>query len=277
MGRIIAITSGKGGVGKTMSTINMALACVKAGSRVLIVDGDLGLSNVDVVMGLEPKGTLKDVLDGRLQIGDIVTRSAPGIDVISSGTGVAQLANMTPLSRSFLVHELSRLPDTYDYVFVDTGAGISDSVLTLNSISDIFVVVTTPEPHAITDAYALIKLMAEEHDRYEAALVVNQVLTHEEGRRVAAKVAEVAKMYCGSTVHHVGSVVTDHSLIRAILARNVGSENALSSLCGQGWGQAWCQILQLLNNSEMPIRSRGLNSVWAAISSPSEGRQNLDP
>lgn len=277
MGRIIAITSGKGGVGKTMSTINMALACVKAGSRVLIVDGDLGLSNVDVVMGLEPKGTLKDVLDGRLQIGDIITRSTPGIDVISSGSGVAQLANMTPLSRSFLVHELSRLPDIYDYVFVDTGAGISDSVLTLNSVSDIFVVVTTPEPHAITDAYALIKLMAEEHDRYQSALIVNQVLTHEEGRRVATKVAEVAKMYCGATVHHAGSVVSDHSLIRAILARNVGSENALSSLCGQGWGQAWCQILQLLNNSEMPIRSHGLNSVWAAMSSPKEVRQNLDP
>jgi flagellar biosynthesis protein FlhG len=277
MGRIIAVTSGKGGVGKTMSTINMALASVKAGSRVLIVDGDLGLSNVDVVMGLEPKGTLKDVLDGRLQIADIVTRSAPGIDVISSGSGVAQLANMTPLSRSFLVHELSRLPDIYDYVFVDTGAGISDSVLTLNSVSDIFVVVTTPEPHAITDAYALIKLMAEEHDRYQSALIVNQVLTHEEGRRVGAKVAEVAKMYCGATVHHAGSVVTDHSLIRAILARSVGSENALSTLCGQGWGQAWCQILQLVNNSEMPLRSHGLNSVWDAMSSPREVRQNLDP
>jgi flagellar biosynthesis protein FlhG len=277
MGRIIAITSGKGGVGKTMSTINMALACVKSGAKVLIVDGDLGLSNVDVVMGLEPKGTLKDVLDGRLQIGDIVTRSTPGIDVISSGSGVAQLANMTPLSRSFLVHELSRLPDTYDYVFVDTGAGISDAVLTLNSVSDIFVVVTTPEPHAITDAYALIKLMAEEHDRYESALVVNQVLTHDEGRRVASKVAEVAKMYCGAIVHHAGSVVNDHSLIRTILARSVGSENALSSLCGQGWGQAWCQVLQLLNNSQMPMRSGGLSSVWTAMSQPGEGRQNLDP
>ena len=138
MGKIVSVTSGKGGVGKTMSTINMALAAAKSGSRILIVDGDLGLSNVDVVMGLEPKGTLKDVLDGHAEISEIVSHTSMGIDVISSGSGVTQLANMTPLSRSFLVHELSRLPDIYDYVFVDTGAGISESVLTLNAVSSLF-------------------------------------------------------------------------------------------------------------------------------------------
>jgi flagellar biosynthesis protein FlhG len=277
MGKIIAVTSGKGGVGKTMTTINMALACAKGGSKVLIVDGDLGLSNVDVVMGLEPKGTLKDVLDGRLPIADIITKTPLGIDVISSGSGVAQLANMTPLSRSFLVHELSRLPDIYDYVFVDTGAGIADSVLTLNSISDIFVVVTTPEPHAITDAYALIKLMSEEHDRYECALVVNQVINIDEGRRVATRLAEVAKFYCGTTVHHAGSVTTDASLIRTILARRVGSENAFNSLCGQGWGQSWCNILQIINRQENLERSAVLPSLWSALSQPASSRQKVDP
>ena len=277
MGKIIAITSGKGGVGKTMSTINMALACAKSGAKVLIVDGDLGLSNVDVVMGLEPKGTLKDVLDGRLKIGEIISSTTQGIDVISSGSGVAQLANMTPLSRSFLVHELSRIPDRYDYVFLDTGAGISDSVLTLNSVSDFFVVVTTPEPHAITDAYALIKLMAEEHDRHECALIVNQVINSDEGKRVALKLAEVSKQYCGSVVHHAGSVVTDVSLVRTILARRVGSDNALSSLCGQGWGQAWCNVSQIIKNDVLAHRSAGLSSVWQAISCPVQGRQNLDP
>ena len=276
MGKIIAVTSGKGGVGKTMTTINMALACAKSGAKVLIVDGDLGLSNVDVVMGLDPKGSLKDVLDGRLVIGDIVTQTQVGIDVISSGSGVAQLANMTPLSRSFLVHELSRLPDIYDYVFVDTGAGISDSVLTLNSISDMFVVVTTPEPHAITDAYALIKLMAEDHDRYECALVVNQVINTDEGRRVASRLADVAKLYCGTIVHHAGSVTTDASLVRTILARRVGSENAFNSLCGQGWGQAWCNVLQLINKQENLPRSEVLPVLWSAMSQPTLGRQKVD-
>jgi len=277
MGKIIAVTSGKGGVGKTMTTINMAMACAKSGSKVLIVDGDLGLSNVDVVMGLDPKGTLKDVLDGRLPINDIITKTTLGIDVISSGSGVAQLANMTPLSRSFLVHELSRLPDVYDYVFVDTGAGIADSVLTLNSVSDMFVVVTTPEPHAITDAYALIKLMSEEHDRYECALIVNQVINIDEGRRVAARLAEVAKLYCGTTVHHAGSVTTDASLVRTILARKVGSENALNSLCGQGWGQSWCTILQIINRQENGERSGVLPSLWSAMSQPAAIRQKVDP
>lgn len=277
MGKIIAITSGKGGVGKTMSTINMALACSKSGARVLIVDGDLGLSNVDVVMGLDPKGTLKDVLDGRMAVADIITRASQGLDVISSGSGVAQLANMTPLSRSFLVHELSRLPDIYDYVFVDTGAGISESVLTLNSVSDLFVVVTTPEPHAITDAYALIKLMAEEHDRYECALVVNQVINNDEGRRIANRLAEVAKLYCGTNVRYAGSVSTDHGLIRTILARKVGSENALNSLCGQGWGQSWCQILEIINSNENMSRSNVLPALWTAMSQPMIHRQKVDP
>lgn len=277
MGKIIAITSGKGGVGKTVSTINMALACAKGGSRVLIVDGDLGLSNVDVVMGLDPKGTLKDVLDGRLKVADIVTRSRFGIDVISSGSGISQLANMTPLSRSFLVHELSRLPDIYDYVFVDTGAGIADSVLTLNAISDFFIVVTTPEPHAITDAYALIKLMAEDHDRYDCALIVNQVVNSEEGQRVASRLAEVAKLYCGSTVRHAGSVSSDATLVRKILARQVGSEKDLNSLCGQGWSQAWCNISQMINSGENLVRSGGLGGLWAAMSEPIQNRQKLDP
>lgn len=277
MGKIIAVTSGKGGVGKTMSTINMAMAAAKSGARILIVDGDLGLSNVDVVMGLEPRGTLQDVLDGRAAVSDIISTTRIGIDVISSGTGIAKLANMTPLSRSFLVHELSRLPDSYDFVFVDTGAGISDAVMTLNLVSDVFVVVTTPEPHAITDAYALIKIMAEEHDRHDCALIVNQTKSPDEGKRVAARIAEVAKLYCGSNVHYAGSVANDTNLLRAVLARRVGSDGALASLCGQGWSQAWCEVLQLLNSGNFSQRSGGLGSVWQAMSTPATPRQNLDP
>jgi flagellar biosynthesis protein FlhG len=277
MGKIISVTSGKGGVGKTMTTINMALAAAKSGARVLIVDGDLGLSNVDVLMGLDPKGTLKDVLDGQMSISDIISQTAAGVDVISSGSGVTQLANMSPLSRSFLVHELSRLPDIYDFVFVDTGAGISESVLSLNAISDLFVVVTTPEPHAITDAYALIKVMAEEHDRHDCALVVNQAINAEEASRVARRVAEVARMYCGSVVRHAGTVLNDANLIRAILARRVGSDGALSSLCGQGWSQTWCAVSEIINSAKFAGRSAGLSDVWKAISSPPNLRQDLDP
>ncbi len=277
MGKIIAVTSGKGGVGKTMTTINMALAASRSQARVLIVDGDLGLSNVDVVMGLSTPGTLQDVLDGHSTIKDIVATTSVGIDVISSGTGIAKLANMSPVSRSFLVHELSRLPDTYDVVFIDTGAGISESVLALNSVSDLFVVVTTPEPHAITDAYAMIKVMAEEHDRHECALIVNQTINQGEGRRIATRIAEVAKLYSGSNVHFAGAVETDTNLIRAVLARRVGSDNALTSICGQGWGQAWCSILQMIKTTDLSTASVGLGRVWHALANPSSERQFIDP
>jgi flagellar biosynthesis protein FlhG len=276
MGRLIAITSGKGGVGKTMTTINMALAARKSGARVLIVDGDLGLSNVDVVMGIEPRGTLSDVLDGSQPIANIISNTPSGIDIISSGSGITQLANMTPLVRSFLVHELSRLPDGYDFVFIDTGAGISESVLALNSVSDLFVVVTTPEPHALTDAYAVIKLMAEEHDRHECAVIVNQTVNESEGKKIAARLHEVSNKFCGSLVHHAGTVVSDASIVRAVLSRNVAAPGALSTLCGQGWSAAWCQISQLLNSNSFAPKSGGLAPVWSALATPAGRRQNLD-
>jgi flagellar biosynthesis protein FlhG len=255
----------------------MALAAARSGSRVLIVDGDLGLSNFYVVMGLETKGTLHDVLEGHASIANVVSTTKVGVDVISSGTGIAKLANMSPVSRSFLVHELSRLPDSYDYVFIDTGAGISESVLALNSVSDLFVVVSTPEPHAITDAYAMIKVMAEEHDRHECALIVNQTINQAEGKRIATRIAEVAKLYCGSTVHFAGSVETDSNLVRAVLARRVGSDNAMASICGQGWGQAWCAVSHLINNGGLADRSGGLERVWQAMATPNGERQFLDP
>lgn len=276
MGKIISVTSGKGGVGKTLTTINMAIAAQKGSARVLIVDGDLGMSNVDVMMGIEPKGTLKDVLDGVCSVSDIIVRTASGVDVISSGSGVSQLANMSPLVRSFLMHELSRLPDVYDYVFIDTGAGISEGVLALNSVSDLMVVVTTPEPHAITDAYAMIKVMGEEHDRHDCALIVNQTVSAAEGSKIAARVADVAAKFCGTNVHHLGSVVTDPTISRAILSRNVGAAGALSTLCGQGWASAWQSVLDITNSSQFVRRSEGLRSVWTAMTTPAQNRQNLD-
>ncbi len=276
MGKLIAITSGKGGVGKTMSTIHMALAARRSGARVLIVDGDLGLSNVDVVMGIESRGTLADVLDGSQPIANIVSHTPSGIDIISSGSGITQLANMTPLVRSFLVHELSALPDSYDFVFIDTGAGISESVLTLNAVSHLFVVVTTPEPHALTDAYALIKVMGEEHDRHECAVIINQALNDSEGKKIASRIADVAKKFCGSVVHHAGTVVTDPSIVRAVLTRNVASQGSLSTLCGQGWSTAWWSISQLINSNTFDQQSGGLGSLWTALSAPASPRQNLD-
>ena len=276
MGKIISITSGKGGVGKTLTTINMAIAAQKSGAKVLIVDGDLGMSNVDVMMGIEPNGTLKDVLDGHCLIASIINQTPSGVDVISSGTGLSQLANMTPLVRSFLMHELSRLPDTYDYVFVDTGAGISESVLALNSASDLMVVVTTPEPHAITDAYAIIKVIGEEYDRHACALIVNQAASMNEGARVATKIAEVAMKFCGTKVFSAGNVLTDPGISRAILGRNVGGTGALSTLCGQGWSSAWQNVSDIINSDQIDCRSEGLQSLWSAMTSVPSGRQNVD-
>ena len=185
MQKIISVTSGKGGVGKTLTTINLALAARATGLSVLIVDGDMGMSNVDVLLGLQTTVNFNDVLNGTRTIADIIVKGPRGIDLIPSGSGIARMGNLGALEQSCIMHELTKLPNSYDIVFVDTGAGISPLVLALNSVSDAMIVVTTPEPHALTDAYAMIKVMSEEYDRGSCGLIINQVRSDDESMRIS--------------------------------------------------------------------------------------------
>lgn len=269
MRKIVSVTSGKGGVGKTLTTINLALAARANGLSVLVIDGDFGLANVDVLMGMTASKSIADVLDGSCRISDVIQKGPRGVDFISSGSGISRLASLGPLERSCILSELNRLPDTYDIVFIDTGAGIAPGVLTLNAASDHMVVVTTPEPHALTDAYALIKVMAEEHDRHQCSLIINQVRSEDEGTRISHRIADVARQYSGVSVTPVGSVRSDSVLSRSILARRVAWDGALNTLAGQGWSAAWRRIYELLNTNDKTQASRPLRSVWSALAGES--------
>ena len=180
--RIMAVTSGKGGVGKTCLSANLAAALAKRGRRVLVLDADLGLANLDVVLNLHPKVTLHDVFTGKVPLEDAILPAPGGFSVLLAGSGLVEYSRLTPEVRDQLQRIVDTLSPRFDHILLDTGAGISDVVLYALSLADEVLVVATPEPTSMTDAYATIKVLATQQARREIRLVVNQVSRAGEGK-----------------------------------------------------------------------------------------------
>lgn len=238
----ISVTSGKGGVGKTLTTISLASTARRMGHSVLILDGDFGLANVDVVLGLNARYNIKDVIDGVAELKDIIVQGPLGIDLIPSGSGISSLQHLSYAQRQSLLCQLDKFNVHYDFVIIDTGAGISENVLHFNSISDSVVVVTTPEPHAITDAYAIIKVLAEEHSVKSFNLLVNQTKSPDQGLKVYQRIAEVAERFLNIKVTSLGYVPHDPQIARQVMLRKTASESSTFTVAGQAWAGAFRQL-----------------------------------
>ena len=198
--RITAVTSGKGGVGKTFVAANLAAALARQGERVLVLDADLGLANLDVVLNLAARITLHDVFTGRATLDEALQSAPVGFSVLLAGSGLLEYSRMTPEVRDKLLEVIAQVRPRFDHVLLDTGAGISDVVLFTVSLADEVLIVATPEPTSLTDAYATIKVLASTQPLRPMRLLVNQTQRRGEGRAVCAQLQQVLDRFVNGTL-----------------------------------------------------------------------------
>ncbi len=217
--RIVAITSGKGGVGKSNVAVNLAILLSAGGSRVALVDADLGLANLDVLLDVNVVFNLSHVVGGRKSLKDVVVDLPTGVQLVPGASGLAQAAHLSEFERAHLVEELSALEADNDFVIVDCGAGIGPNVLHFAAAADNVVIVTAPEPTAITDAYAVIKVLHRRGHQGSKSLVVNFAADRQEARSTYSRIASVAREFLGVRVFDGGYVLTDQRVRDAVRRR----------------------------------------------------------
>lgn len=214
--RTIAITSGKGGVGKTSLAVNLGLLLAGEGRRVALFDGDMGLANVDVLLGLTPKFTLRHVVDGQKELRDIMLPGPNGLQVIPASRGVEAMAHLAPAEQVRLVERLGQLEGLVDILLLDTAAGISPNVLSLLLAADETIVVTVPEPTAITDAYAVIKVLSRHRADPRAGILLNMVEGAAQAEELFEQLQRVIRHFLQVEVRFVGHVLRDECVGRAV-------------------------------------------------------------
>lgn len=238
--RTLAVTSGKGGVGKTFVTANLAAALAARGERVLVLDADLGLANLDVVLNLHPKLTLHDVFTDKATLEQAILPAPGGFSVLLAGSGMVEYSRLTPEVRDRLLAIIDQVKPRYDWVLLDTGAGISDVVLFAVSLATDVMVVATPEPTSLTDAYATIKVLATQQGRRQVGLLVNQASRLGEGRLICGQLQQVLQRFVGQQpgsafrLDLLGEVRNDATVRQAVLKRQLLIEQYPGSEAAQG-------------------------------------------
>jgi flagellar biosynthesis protein FlhG len=219
--RVYSITSGKGGVGKTAVTANIAVSLAKLGKKVLILDADLGLANIDVVFGLAPKFNLNHFFSGEQDLGSILVEGPNGVKILPAGSGVQNFTRLDSQQKQKLLDGLDLMHNDFDFVLIDTEAGISENVTYFNTAAQEILVVTTPDPTAITDAYALMKLLSTQYHEKRFNLVVNMIQSDEEALDVYRKLTMVSNRYLDISIEFLGSIPADRQMIDAIRKQRV--------------------------------------------------------
>jgi flagellar biosynthesis protein FlhG len=218
--RVIAIASGKGGVGKTNVSVNLGLALAQRGLRVALLDADLGTANVDILLGLHPRYHLHHVVTGQKKLSEIIVEGPHGLQVIPGASGLPELADLPERERESLLHSLLVLDGAVDVLLIDTGAGVDNKVVQFIRAAGEVLVVTTPEPTAITDAYALVKILNSYQMPISIKLIINSVRTREEGESAGQKLVAVTHQFLGRDIEILGILPYDDMVQRAVRSQS---------------------------------------------------------
>ena len=231
--QVIAVSSGKGGVGKTFMSVHLAARAAQQGKRVLLIDADLGMANVDIMLGLTAKGSILQVIEGESELNDIIVKGGERLDVLPGGSGLHELSHLSAANQHILLDELDNLTQNYDLVLVDTGAGIGDNVMFYASSSETVLVVLTPDPTSLTDAYALIKVLSTQHNTTRFMVAVNQA-DEVAAQMVFRRLLAVSDRYLDVVLDYVGHMTECPSVRKAIQSQKLlyscGSQKAIDSL-----------------------------------------------
>lgn len=214
--RVISVTSGKGGVGKTNLVANLALAFTSMGKRVLVMDADLGLSNIDVLLGIAPRYNIKSLLDGDKKISEIMVDGPRGFKIIAACSGIEEMTRLRPEAKMVLLGELDSLEGSFDILLLDTGAGISSNVTYFNIAANEVLLVVTPEPTSLTDAYAMMKVLSTKYSKRFFKMAVNCARSKREGKTIYEKLLSVAGRFLDVTIESLGSIPYDEKLQIAV-------------------------------------------------------------
>ncbi len=232
--RVIAITSGKGGVGKTHITANLAYILSRMRRKALIFDADMGLANIDVILGLSPKYNMHHVLLGEKSLQEVMVSGPGGIKILPAASGIQEMAELSKGQKLSLMDELNDLNDGFDFMFIDTAAGITGNVLYFNMAAKEIIVVVSPEPTSLTDAYALIKILYNGHGEKRIMLIVNMVKNSQEAGEVFMKLSKATEHFLDLSVEYLGFIMHDEKVSDAVRQQKIFAEiypNSPASKC----------------------------------------------
>ena len=257
--RVMAVTSGKGGVGKTMLTANLAVLGAKRGKRVLIIDADLGLANVEIVFGVKPKRHMGDLLNPDVAADEVLVEVRPGIHILPAASGIQQLTQLSQDEKLRLIATLDGLAERFDLVLIDSGAGIGDNVLFFVGVAQEIVLVVTPEPTSLVDAYAAVKVLSQHMGLKDFGVVVNSVVDEMAARDVFQKLVTLADRFLSVRIRHLGYVTRDENVHRAVMA-----QKPITDLFAMApASRALVQIAdRLFNSAPPPMVDGGMKLMW---------------
>jgi flagellar biosynthesis protein FlhG len=267
---MISVTSGKGGVGKTNIAANLAYLLSRRNQRTMVLDADAGLSNIDVIFGINSPYNLYHVLSGEKTLADTLVEGPGGIKILPSASGIPEMADLSRGQKLTLIDELNTLNDSFDFMLIDTGAGISANVLYFNMAAKEIIVVTSPEPTALTDAYALIKVLYQRHAKRRFRLIVNMVRNQSEAKDVYERLGRATDHFLNLTIEYLGYVLLDEKVKDAVRQQKAVAEiypHSPASRCLAKISDKLCN--EISENDE----NGGIKLFWESIIDRDSGKE----